>query len=367
VTAAQVVRAYFPPPESAGGWRSLVPHNGTPSAAQKSEVRNKGRVDWDKLLQARRYSQGFTSDDAVLVIRNGYVVGDWGRRDAYGVASVSKSLTGLTMAKLFDLAAAGQVSRALRPDEEIYELLPSSWGAASAQRRQIKVEHVLGMASGIVPHDSPNAANYTNIILSQPMRHSPASTWSYASLPVDLLSIAIQHTTKKTLRDHFNQQIAAPIGVPAIEWNTFGAYTGASSKAKMRARDLARVGYLTMMNGRWGTSSSQKQIVSSRNIAELRFGCCSPTPTFQATAGSPFPLPSSSPRHYGLLWWTNKTQQALGSAVPADAYYAHGFRETLLVVVPSLNLIVVRYGPKPDALPAFRTEFMRRVMAAVIR
>ncbi|MFO1069651.1 MAG: serine hydrolase domain-containing protein [Geminicoccaceae bacterium] len=367
VMASQLAGAYFPPPESRGGWRSLVPHESTPSAAQKAEARAKGGVDWDKLQRAHQYSHGFAGDDAVLVIRNGYVVGDWGRRDAYGVASVSKSLTGLTMAKLFDLAAAGRIARGIRPDEEVHELLPASWGAADADRRKVKIWHLLTMTSGLAPDDMPNRPGYADYILRQPMQHTPGTSWSYASLPVDLLSIAVQRTTGRTLRELFNTHVAAPIGVPAVQWGTFGTYTGASSRAALKARDLARLGYLVMMNGRWGTSGSQFSVISAGRAHQLHEECCATSAAFRKTANSPFPVHSTSPTHYGELWWTNRLHAGLGRSVPADAFYAHGYRETLLVVVPSLNLVVVRYGPKPVAMASFRSEFMSRVMAAVIR
>jgi hypothetical protein len=51
--------------------------------------------------------------------------------------------------------------------------------------------------------------------------------------------------------------------------------------------------------------------------------------------------------------------------VSRDAFYAHGLRETLLIVVPSRNLVVVRFGTSPRSLPEFRREFMARVMASV--
>jgi hypothetical protein len=62
----------------------------------------------------------------------------------------------------------------------------------------------------------------------------------------------------------------------------------------------------------------------------------------------------------------NPTGAMLGSAVPRNAYYAHGFKETLLVVVPDRSLVVVRFGPEPIVLPAFRREFMKRVTAAML-
>lgn len=36
---AEGLTDYFPPPESKGGWRSLLPENGPPDAAQKEAIR----------------------------------------------------------------------------------------------------------------------------------------------------------------------------------------------------------------------------------------------------------------------------------------------------------------------------------------
>jgi CubicO group peptidase (beta-lactamase class C family) len=46
--------------------------------------------------------------------------------------------------------------------------------------------------------------------------------------------------------------------------------------------------------------------------------------------------------HYGLLWWNNRDSTL--PAVPADAYWAWGGGDNLLVVVPSLDLVVARTG-----------------------
>ena len=89
---------------------------------------------------------------------------------------------------------------------------------------------------------------------------------------------------------------------------------------------------------------------------------------FATTPGSPFVVADDSPEHFGYLYWTNATQTALGSAVPPDAFYAHGFGEDLVVVIPSLNMVVVRLGNRPteQAAVPFRSEFMRLVMDAVL-
>jgi len=43
---------YFPPPESKGGWRSLLPNKGSPDNDQKEKIRALTGFNWDKLAAA---------------------------------------------------------------------------------------------------------------------------------------------------------------------------------------------------------------------------------------------------------------------------------------------------------------------------
>src|SRR5262249_37237613 len=68
---------YFPPPESQGGWRSLLPKTGEPGAEEKAAIRDKAGVDWDKLKEAWEHNAAVERASGLLVIRKGYVVGEW--------------------------------------------------------------------------------------------------------------------------------------------------------------------------------------------------------------------------------------------------------------------------------------------------
>ena len=128
------------------------------------------------------------------------------------------------------------------------------------------------------------------------------------------------------MRNFFNREIAGKIGIPALSWQSLGLYTKGSSGAFIRPRDLARVGYLMMMDGAW----SGRQIVSKRYISNIRQHPSSLDDIpFVPTPGSPSTAGSSSPKFYAHLWWTNATGAALGAKVPRDAYHARGFRENL--------------------------------------
>jgi CubicO group peptidase (beta-lactamase class C family) len=398
--------AYFPPPESSGGWRRVTGINATPTNAQKSDIRAKTGVDWDKLKLAYDYSQSFGGGSTALVIRNGWIAGEWGNTNAARVASASKSLTALATAKMYELSDAGRLGKTIDAESCAYEFLPATWDDGDARKRKIRIEHLTTMTSGLVPDDKPGQPNYLKVVLTQPVKVPPETEWSYASLPVDLLSIVIQSATGKTVRDFFNQEIAGKIGIPALRWRaigrslpvdllsvvvqsatgdtvrdffnqeiagrigipalswqTLGLYTRGSSGAFIRPRDLARVGYLMMMDGAW----AGRQIVSKRYVSNIRQHPSSLDDIpFVPTPGSPSTAGSGSPKFYAHLWWTNATGAALGAKVPRDAYHVRGFRENLLIVVPSLGMVVVRMGSNPESLKEFQSTFMSRVMDAVV-
>src|SRR5262245_39555507 len=88
---------YFPLGESEGGWRSLVPDSGEPSAEQKSQIRKTTGCDWDKLAVAWEHNAAAPGATGLLVIRKGHVVGEWyrggDRAKTFNIYSSSKSYT----------------------------------------------------------------------------------------------------------------------------------------------------------------------------------------------------------------------------------------------------------------------------------
>jgi len=358
---------YYPAPESGGGWRSLVTINATPSSGDKANILAVTGIDWDLLKVARDYSEAL-APGTVLVIRNGWVAGEWGSTGGQRVASVTKSFTGLAMAKLMDMSDAGQLAQTIGFQSLAHLYLPAAFGDSDPLKQQIRIEHLMTMSSGIQPEDPDDLTEQDR--LTQPMDASPETEWVYSSLPPNLLSMILQGLSGQTLGTFFNSNIASAIGAAPLLWQTIdGGYTRGAAGADTNARDLARIAYLTMRNGVWDDGSGPTQVVSASRVATLT----TPAPfltntTFRASPDSPFPLPSDAPNHYGHLWWTNSTQVALGASVPTDAYYMHGCLDDLVIVVPSRNLIVVRISESGPICtePTFRSEFMQRVMAALV-
>jgi CubicO group peptidase (beta-lactamase class C family) len=47
---------------------------------------------------------------------------------------------------------------------------------------------------------------------------------------------------------------------------------------------------------------------------------------------------------YGLLWWNNASGAISG--LPDDAFWAWGLEDSVILAVPSLDLVISRAGPK---------------------
>src|SRR5688572_9305248 len=77
LTSTSAAETYFPPPETAVDWRSLVPANQTPDAAQTRAVMDETGLDWHKLHSAWQFVQSFGGTNSLLVIRNGWIAAEW--------------------------------------------------------------------------------------------------------------------------------------------------------------------------------------------------------------------------------------------------------------------------------------------------
>ena len=358
-------QTYFPPVDAPDDWRTLLAHPGpNQDDATKQLIKDTLGLDWDALLDAYTYSYQVDSGSELLVIRNGWVAFDAGpTRRVTPSASVSKSLAGLGFAKLWDLSSRGGSATRIGPQDLADDYLPSSW---SGSGQGIRLRHLLSMSSGIQPHDSPRGPGYTEaFILGQPSQVAPGTRWAYSSLSVDLSSIVFQTVAGRPLADFLNQEIFQTIGAN-VTWESLenSTITKASSSARMSSFDLARIAYLLLNKGNW----SGQQIIGEQYVEMVtKWASDLAGAQFEPTPDSAFVVPRDAPQHYGHLFWTNRQHLGLGAAVPRDAYFAHGLGEDLMIVVPSLDLVVVRMGTQPQGQSeaSFRSELMGRIMAGV--
>lgn len=141
------------------------------------------------------------------------------------------------------------------------------------------------------------------------------------------------------------RDLLGPLGMDDTVWPRDATghattYSGVTSTCQ----DLARVGHLMLNDGAW----DGEQVVPAGAVERL-------------TASS-----SAQNAAYGLLWWTNaegrvveaRRQAGFADAiapyegrlapdVPGDAFWAFGYGNQYVAVVPSLDLVAVRLGARP--------------------
>ena len=366
--SADAQEPYYPPPETKGGWRSVVTANGVPTPEQKAKILGTTDLNWDRLQEAWKYCEGFGGPHSVLVIRRGWIAAEWNNfTDPRTIASCTKSLTGLAMAKLFDLSDSGRFPERVRVSDPAYLFMPPSWAEGDPRRKRILLRHLLTMSSGQDPYDGPyeDMNAYAKTVLNVGIEAPPGTVWAYSSAAVDQLSHVIESVSGMTQGEFFHREISEPIGVAPFEWTHFRGHTRGSGGAKVMPRDLARIGYLMLQKGVWNRGSGNIQILSAARVSMITHWA--PFLGEMKFREPNFARERQAQDFYGYLWWTNRTQQPLGKAVPKDVFYMSGFGKQACWIFPSLDMVVVRLGSNAtlNDHPEFYPELLSRVMAAV--
>ncbi len=97
---------------------------------------------------------------------------------------------------------------------------------------------------------------------------------------------------------------------------------------------MARIGYLYLRQGRW----REQQLIPSWFVDAARtvpYGIKGLPVLRRESYGN-------ASDHYGLLWWNNA--DGTMKNVPRDAYWSWGLYDSLIVVIPSLDIVVSRAG-----------------------
>jgi CubicO group peptidase (beta-lactamase class C family) len=179
-----------------------------------------------------------------------------------------------------------------------------------------------------------------------PVIFSPGEKLHYSNPGIGLLTYcvtaAIRDSDYKDLRTLLGARVLGPIGVSDEEWSAGYGKTftvdglplvGSWGGGNFTARAVARIGRLVLREGDWeGTRILSKKAV--RQMTE----------------------DAGLPGHCGMGWWTNGGGRY--TPLPKDAVWGAGAGDQVLLVIPSLNLIMVRNGqtlepPPPQAPDVF--------------
>jgi CubicO group peptidase (beta-lactamase class C family) len=150
------------------------------------------------------------------------------------------------------------------------------------------------------------------------------------------------------LLPYIKERVCDPIGMENVGWGTVGGkgFIGpycTPGGFSCTGRDHARFCYLAMHKGNW----AGKQIVPASYYDWA----------FKGTKENPV---------YGAQWWLS-TPSYVGNRskdVPADFVQTHGSYHNDGCLIPSLDLVFVRYG-RQSTPPGFHSNLVKKVLAAV--
>ncbi len=318
-------------------------------------------------LEALRAELERHRTESLLVIRDDRVLVQWhaeGRsaESRHYTASLAKALVGGT-----SLALALQ-DGLLGPDDAACEYIPQWRGDRvkscitirhlathcsglenpaldAIDRRQLGSKHSLSQKSlpgwkGAFWRREPNP--FTIARDEAPVIFEPGSRYDYSNTGMAMLAYAVtaalRGTEHEDIRTLLRERVMRPIGVPDDEWQIGYGRTYVTDGLPLVAnwgggnwtpRAVARLGRLMLCGGDW----DGRQILDPGAVERA-----------VSYAGTPLPDRSMDPAApaSGLCWWVN--HDGAWPSVPLNAFAGRGAGDQVLLVVPGLDLIAVRFG-----------------------
>jgi CubicO group peptidase (beta-lactamase class C family) len=360
-TIAARVKAEDPPARMSWDWTAASPE----SQGMSSTRLESARAD----LSERRTT-------AFLVVRHDRIVFEryasgHGRTKPHYTASMAKALVGGL--GLMVAMSDGRIG----PDDPASRYVPA-W-REDPRRRAITVKHLATHTSGIedaeadgLPHDRltgwkgdfwkrlpPPQDPFTIARDRAPVVDVPGTRERYSNPGMAMLGYCVTSSLRGSddadLRSLLRRRIMRPLGLPDAEWSVgYGSMTTVDGLPLVATwgggsyspNAVARVGRLLLHRGRW---EGRDRLVPAVVDAALR--------------------PSGLPGHSGLGWWVNSGPEETRpwKSGPEDAFGGAGAGQQFLLVVPSLDLIVVRNGDRLDPTLSFDEGLDRYVVAPVVR
>ena len=293
---------------------------------------------------------------ALLVIRHDKIVYEWyaeghGPERKQGTASLAKAIVGGTslMAALAD--------HRLQTDDLASRYIPA-W-RSDARKNRITIRHLATHTSGIEDAEQDNIDHallpgwkgafwkripdpFSIAVQQAPVIFAPGSRFAYSNPGMADLAYAVTASLKGApetdIRALLKARIMEPLGIPEAAWSIgygtpyevdrlqlYATWGGGS----FTPRATARIGQLMLHQGEWNGKWLFDRALVQRMTAYAGL------PIQERSPGKPGPAS-------GLCWWVNF--DAAWPNIPRDAFAGAGAGQELLLVVPSLDLIVVRNG-----------------------
>jgi len=342
-----------PPPVADLVWPGVDPNNPVtdPNYGWTAAAAVDVGMDQAALDSAITYAK--SGGGAGMITRHGKLIAQWS--DPLDPVDL---LDDITIDKKMDIKSStksiGSIALGIAMDKQLIALTDTAQSkypgfgsttpapADATWLSQITVQQLGTHTSGFIKSSAPTVALQT----------APGSNWVYSDGGLNWLSDTLTNVLQQDIYQLLKTSVWAPLNITtddltwripsggnvrppigAIQTREFSAGISANANA------MARIGLLFLRKGMW----KDQRILSESFVTTVS----TPRPeTKNATLSDPAGYPSAN-EGYGLMWWTNATGIQLPS-VPKDAYWAWGLGDSLIVVIPSLDVVIARVGQDPD-------------------
>ncbi len=289
-------------------------------------------MDEAKLRLARDYAM--SGGGAGYITRHGRLAMAWGDpRQRYDLKSTTKSFGSIALGLAIGDGKLHLEDKAKKHHPGLG--IPPESNAATGWLDEITIFHLASQTAGF---EKPGG--YTKLLFR------PGTRWDYSDSGPNWLAECITLAYGRDLEDWMFERVFTPLGIQSADltWRK-NAYRPAAIEGIARREfgagihanvdAMARIGYLMLREGRWNGRE-----ILSRDYARL--APRTPPGHEKLPPFQPEHQHGQAAAHYGLLWWNNADGMLMGA--PVDAYWSWGLYDSLIVVVPSLDVVVARAG-----------------------
>jgi CubicO group peptidase (beta-lactamase class C family) len=317
-------------------------------------VTNIARNSWnnDSLNKLKSFIIDSTNSTGVVVIQSGKILFEYGdTKETSYIASCRKSILSMLYGPF---VADGTIDLAA----SIEQLHIDDVGGLLPEEKKATIKDLLTARSGVY-HAASNEGDASAMA---PRRGSvePGSFWLYNNWDFNVAGYILEQRTGKTIYQLIDSMFAKPLHMQ--DWNiNEQRKTGDTTRSKYLAyhiwfstRDMARIGYLMLRNGRWkdeqiipadwikkttAVVSTRKQAVEEKT-AYYHFG-------------------------YGYLWWI--WDEPYNKGAYQNAYSATGAYGQFITVLPKLDVVVAfktKYDYGRQTSTDVYLKFLEKLIAA---